>query len=49
MTAKSNEIPAVRDLLKTFAGLAGAVITIDALPHAERHRSGHHPAGARIT
>ena len=29
--AKSNEIPAVRDLLKTFASLAGAVITIDAL------------------
>jgi DDE_Tnp_1-associated len=33
---KSNEIPAVRDLLKAFADLAGAVITIDALcgcPH----------------
>jgi predicted transposase YbfD/YdcC len=29
--AKSNEIPAVRDLLKAFAGLAGAVITIDAM------------------
>jgi predicted transposase YbfD/YdcC len=29
--AKSNEIPAVRDLLKGFAGLAGAVITIDAM------------------
>jgi predicted transposase YbfD/YdcC len=29
--AKSSEIPAVRDLLKAFAGLAGAVITIDAL------------------
>jgi predicted transposase YbfD/YdcC len=29
--AKSNEIPAVRDLLKTFADLAGAVITIDAV------------------
>jgi predicted transposase YbfD/YdcC len=29
--AKSNEIPAVRDLLKAFASLAGAVITIDAL------------------
>jgi len=28
---KSNEIPAVRDLLKAFASLAGAVITIDAL------------------
>ena len=31
MDAKSNEIPAVRELLKAFAGLAGAVITIDAL------------------
>ncbi len=29
--AKSNEIPAVRDLLKTFADLAGAVITMDAM------------------
>jgi predicted transposase YbfD/YdcC len=29
--AKSNEIPAVRDLLKAFADLAGAVITMDAL------------------
>ena len=29
--AKSKEIPAVRDLLKTFADLAGAVITIDAM------------------
>jgi predicted transposase YbfD/YdcC len=28
---KSNEIPAVRELLKTFAGLASAVITIDAM------------------
>ena len=28
---KSNEIPAVRELLKAFASLAGAVITIDAL------------------
>ena len=31
VTAKSNEIPAVRELLKAFASLAGAVITIDAL------------------
>ncbi|MGD0704755.1 MAG: hypothetical protein ABSA02_33310 [Trebonia sp.] len=30
VAAKSNEIPAVRDLLKAFADLAGAVITIDA-------------------
>ena len=29
--AKTNEIPAVRDLLKGFASLDGAVITIDAL------------------
>ena len=29
---KSNEIPAVRDLLKAFASLASAVITIDATP-----------------
>jgi predicted transposase YbfD/YdcC len=28
---KSNEIPAVRDLLKAFADLAGAVLTIDAM------------------
>src|ERR1700760_2255439 len=28
---KSNEIPAVRDLLKAFTGLAGAVVTIDAM------------------
>ena len=31
VNAKSNEIPAVRDLLKAFTDLAGAVITIDAL------------------
>ena len=29
--AKSNEIPAVRELLKAFTGLAGAVVTIDAM------------------
>jgi predicted transposase YbfD/YdcC len=29
--AKSNEIPAVRELFRTFTSLAGAVITIDAL------------------
>lgn len=28
---KSNEIPAVRDLLKAFASLTGAVVTIDAM------------------
>ena len=33
--AKSNEIPAVRELLKAFADLTGAVVTMDAL-HA-RH------------
>jgi hypothetical protein len=31
VNAKSNEIPAVRDLLAAFAGLASAVVTIDAL------------------
>jgi predicted transposase YbfD/YdcC len=31
VTAKSNEIPAVRELLRAFTDLAGAVITIDAL------------------
>jgi len=31
---KSNEIPAVRELLKAFADLAGAVITLDAM-HAQ--------------
>ncbi len=31
VTAKSNEIPAVRNLLKAFTDLAGAVITIDAM------------------
>ena len=29
--AKSNEIPAVRELLRAFADLAGAVLTIDAM------------------
>ncbi len=29
--AKSNEIPAVRELLKAFASVAGAVVTIDAM------------------
>jgi predicted transposase YbfD/YdcC len=31
VNAKSNEVPAVRDLLAAFADLAGAVITLDAL------------------
>jgi predicted transposase YbfD/YdcC len=31
VTANPNEIPAARELLKAFADLAGAVITIDAL------------------
>ena len=31
MDEKSNEIPAVRDLLKAFTGLAGAVFTIGAM------------------
>lgn len=36
MDEKSNEIPAVRELLKAFTDLADAVLTIDALcghPH----------------
>jgi hypothetical protein len=32
VAAKSNEIPAVWDLLAAFTNLAGAVITIDATP-----------------
>jgi predicted transposase YbfD/YdcC len=31
VAAKSNEIPAVRQLLKAFADLAGAVVTMDAM------------------
>jgi predicted transposase YbfD/YdcC len=31
VAAKSNEIPAVRDLIKAFTNLAGAVITVDAM------------------
>ena len=38
--AKSNEIPAVRDLLKAFASLAGAVVTIDALCR-RRHKASY--------
>jgi predicted transposase YbfD/YdcC len=34
VNVKSNEIPAVRELLKAFASLASAVITIDAM-HAQ--------------
>jgi DDE_Tnp_1-associated len=46
--AKSNEIPALRDLLKAFAGLASAVITIDALCR-RRHKASAvmtHPASS---
>ena len=35
VTAKSNEIPAVRDLLKAFTDLGGAVITTGRDAHAE--------------
>lgn len=38
MDAKSNEIAAVRDLLKAFTDLAGAVTTIDAL-HTQAEQS----------
>ncbi len=41
---KSNEIPAVRELLKAFAGLAGAVLTIDAM-HTQM-KAGHLGRGA---
>jgi len=34
--AKSNEIPAARELLKAFADLTGAVVTMDA-PHAQHN------------
>ena len=44
---KSNEIPAVRDLLKAFAGLAGAVITLDAM-HTQTDTAKVSPAGARL-
>jgi hypothetical protein len=40
--AKSNEIPAVRDLLKAFASLAAAVITIDAI-HTQSDTAKIHP------
>jgi hypothetical protein len=46
--AKSNEIPAVRDLLKAFTDLAGAVITIDAL-HTQSDTARSSRAGARTT
>jgi len=37
--AKSNEIPAVRDLLKAFASLASAVVTLDALCRCRHNAS----------
>jgi hypothetical protein len=36
--AKSNEIPAVRELLKAFTDLAGAVMTVDALHTQPGHQ-----------
>ncbi|MBA3488629.1 MAG: ISAs1 family transposase, partial [Longispora sp.] len=39
VAAKSNEIPAVRDLLAAFANLAGAVITVDAM-HTQTDTAG---------
>ncbi len=48
MTAKSNEIPAVRELLKAFTDLAGAVITIDAL-HTQAAPPKPSSPGARAT
>jgi hypothetical protein len=46
--AKSNEIPAVRELLKAFTDLAGAVITVGALHTPGRHRAGHHRPARRL-
>jgi hypothetical protein len=40
--AKSNEVPAVRELLKAFASLAGVVLTIDAL-HTQHDTRAAHP------
>ena len=48
VTAKSNEMPAVRDLLNAFTDLAGAVITIDAL-HTQSDTAQVSRAVARIT
>jgi hypothetical protein len=45
---KSSEIPAVRDLLKAFASLAAAVITIGAM-HTQSDTAQVSPAGAPIT
>ena len=46
--AKSNEIPAVRELLKAFADLTGAVVTMDAL-HAQHDTHPHSgPCGLTI-
>jgi hypothetical protein len=45
--AKSNEIPAVRNLLRTFADLAGAVITMDAIRRPTPRSSSL--AGAPVT
>ena len=44
--AKSNEIPAVRELLKAFADLAGTVVTIDAM-HTQRDTAQAHPRPGR--
>src|ERR1700683_3492370 len=43
VTEKSNEIPAVRDLLKAFASLASTVITIDALCRRRHNASYEDP------
>jgi predicted transposase YbfD/YdcC len=43
VTAKSNEIPAVRELLNAFTDLAGAVITIDALCRRRHNASYEDP------
>ena len=45
---KSNEIPAVRDLLKAFASLASAVITIGAVHTQADNCAGHPRPGRRL-
>jgi hypothetical protein len=46
---KSNEIPAVRELLKAFADLAGAVLTIDAMHTRSTTPPSSSSAGAPTT
>jgi hypothetical protein len=45
---ESDEIQAVRDLLKAITDLAGAVVPIRRNAHAGRHRAGHPGPGRRL-